>query len=452
MRYTLAVLLFVTTFAVPAGAQDRCAGAKDLVQSSLGRLPDGANEEQLRAAIDGLRRATQLCPGMGDAYYYLSLIGEQLKDPRTEGWRRQARVLGSAASQNNATLAGAGTSTEPTPAGPAPATTAAASENAVPASTTVSPYVRRKLALVVAARKFRDTQINELAYTTADGRAFAAALGAMGFDSVKTLFDEEATTYRIKTEIDRLAKEADAEDLVVIYFASHGSPDNLDTAGVNYIVTYDTEVTNLYATAYRMDELADDIGNRIKAERVVAFLDTCYSGGTFKALPTNFKASSRSVASARGLAAADLQARITGARGVVLKPSEETAPRTKRAQGVGRVIITASGQAERSWEDPSIQHGYFTFYLLEALNAPGSPSIEDVFSQVRVKVTEAVRTQQNQSQSPTIARTRDRVDLYLRDTIGAATSGPAPAARATAPRRPARPSAPQSAIPQPAGK
>jgi uncharacterized caspase-like protein len=416
VRAFLLVVAAAAGLALPgaAAAQDRCTGARDLMASSLGRVDTAATDESLRETMDALRRVTQMCPGLGDAYYYLSLIGERLKDQRTEGWRRQASLLGSEAMKSNASVsAGAG----PTAGG--------ANNGTAPAATQVSPYVRRKLALVVGVATFKDPAINQLRYTTADGRAFASALKESGFDSVTTLFDSDATTYRIKTEIDQLARAAAADDLVVIYFASHGSPDELDTAGLNYIVTYDTEVSNLYATAYRMEDLANDIGGRIKSERVIAFLDTCYSGGTFRQLPKGWEASSRSVSTIKGLTAGDLQARIKGtARSIVLK-SDEPVSTTRMAQGVGRVIITASGQSERSWEDEKIQHGYFTYYLLEAMKSSSSGSIEDMYAQVRVKVPQAVRDEQKQSQNPTIARDRPRVDIHLRDLL---QPGQAPAA------------------------
>src|SRR5262249_47877440 len=154
-------------------------------------------------------------------------------------------------------------------------------------------------------------------------------------------------------------------DLVVIYFATHGSPENLDTAGVNYIVMYDTEVNNLYPTAYRMDDLTEVIGVRLKSERVVAFLDTCYSGGTFRQLPTGWTAASRAVSSESGLATTSVEERLKrGTRMLTVEDSGTTRPSpTKIPQGVGRVVITASAQSEKSWEDARIRHGYFTYFL-----------------------------------------------------------------------------------------
>ena len=86
-----------------------------------------------------------------------------------------------------------------------------------------------------------------------------------------------------------MARHARANDLAVIYVATHGTPRALDSAGgANYLVTYDTEVVKagsldedaLYATAYPMVELASSVATRVKALRTAVILDTCYSGGS----------------------------------------------------------------------------------------------------------------------------------------------------------------------------
>jgi uncharacterized caspase-like protein len=213
-------------------------------------------------------------------------------------------------------------------------------------------------------------------------------------------------------------------DLVVIYVSSHGSPENLDTAGVNYIVTHDTEVNNLYPTAYRMDDLLDDIDLRVKSGRVIAFLDTCYSGGTFRVLPTGWHgSSSRALVAQGGADIGQLQDRLArGSRTLVLEPASAVAAAPQKVrQGVGRVIITSSSQAERSWEDDTIQHGYFTYYLLEALKRPSPVSVDDIFSTLRSKVPDAVRRDKKQSQNPAIARSRAGANLYLKDTADGAS-------------------------------
>ncbi len=283
---------------------------------------------------------------------------------------------------------------------------------------TISPFVRQKLALVVGIGAFKDSKINPLGFSANDAQTFAETLkNQCHFDYVKTLINANATRYQIQTEINNLAKMATVEDLVVIYIATHGSPESLDTAGINYIVAHDTEVDNLYPTAYKMDDLLNDIEKRIAAERVVAFIDTCYSGATFKVPPPGWNAKSRTLtASSYGLATEAIQSRLgQTSRGIKITPSAGNAS-SKTPQGIGRVIIAASRQDERSWESERLQHGYFTFYLIESLKRAGRVSIEDLFEQLSVEVPKAVMQDTKAKQTPTMVKNiNEPVKIYLKD-------------------------------------
>ena len=287
----------------------------------------------------------------------------------------------------------------------------------------ISPYVRKKLALVVGVGVFKDSRINPLRFAANDARGFAEVLkNECTFDYVQTLINESATTVEIKNEIDNLAKMAAPEDLVVVYFASHGSPEENDKAGINYIVTYDTNVDKLYATAFKMDDLLNDVKKRIPAERIVAFLDTCYSGGTFKELPPGWTSSRALVVKPFGLQSDSIEKDLRGdGRGVKVNPTTSTDSR--KPQGVGRVIIAASRQNEQSYEfaeDKRIQHGYFTYFLLDIVRQNRRISVEALYALLREKVPEAVgRDTNGKQQHPTMVRSIDGLaEIYLREDTG----------------------------------
>lgn len=281
----------------------------------------------------------------------------------------------------------------------------------------ISPYVRNKLALVVGIGTFKDPKINRLLFTTNDARGFSDTLKKQcGFSYVQVLLNENATTYNIKTEMDKLAKKAGPEDLVVIYIASHGSPEDLDVAGVNYIVTYDTEVENLYATAYKMSDLLDDVKKRISAERIVAFLDTCYSGATFKEPPKDWTGGrGLKIAPYSGLRSSSIEERLRSeGRDIKIAPAPANVGGKK--QGVGRVVIASSGQDQKAWESETIQHGYFTHFLIQALNSSKSLSIQALYEYLKKEVPQAVRRERNAEQNPTMASsTSGPIEIYLKD-------------------------------------
>jgi len=288
----------------------------------------------------------------------------------------------------------------------------------------VSPYVHRKLALVIGVGKFKDGQINPLNFTTNDAQAFAKTLQTeCKFDSVEMLLDEKATLYNIKTAMNNLAGIATAEDLVVVYIASHGSPESLDSGGINYIVTHDTEADNLYATAYQMVDLLNDIERRISAERVVAFIDTCYSGATFKERPKVW-VGSRDFGIPLGPNADAIKRRLVRAeREVRIAPAPSAARR--KLQGIGRVIVASSGQDQQAWESKRLGHGYFTYYLIDALSQQKEVSVQDLFDHLSKEVPKAVWQNINKRQNPTMVATVDSpIEIYLKYETESAPQAP----------------------------
>jgi len=280
----------------------------------------------------------------------------------------------------------------------------------------VSPYVGRRLAVVVGIGRFDDPRITPLRFTAQDARGLAATLKEVaGFDEVTLLVNQEATRYDIQTAVNGLAQRAAPEDLVVIYLASHGSPEGLDKAGVNYIVTYDTELKNLYPTAYKMEDLLADVRRRIPAERVVAFLDTCFSGGTFRELPSGWSSSGRSLVAEFGLSE-DFLGRQLKRTGRDVKLIQDAPNRKRTRQGVGRVIIASSRQSEKSWEDEAIGHGFFTYYLIDALRQKKALTVDEIYVHLSTHVPAAVRRSKGESQHPTMVKNRDgKLELYIRE-------------------------------------
>jgi uncharacterized caspase-like protein len=252
---------------------------------------------------------------------------------------------------------------------------------------------------VIGISRFTDSNIPRLKYTTADADAFAAelkdpAIGRFPAAHVHLLTDEQATTKNIKEGLNWIARHAKANDLVVIYVATHGTPRALDSAGgANYLVTYDTEIYGsgsfdedaLYATAYPMVELADSVATRMRALRTAVILDTCYSGGSVKtqsSTPLPDK-----------------------------PPSDEMLARM--SQGSGRIVLTASQANEESLESGELQHGYFTYYLLEAMKTGrGNTPLSQMYAAVAQRVAQRVAAS-GMHQHPGLSRSSQDADFAL---------------------------------------
>ncbi len=366
--------------AMPAGS---CRAGKDLVVQALERVRADSAAGELQDANELLKRAVDLCSESGEAWYYRSLVEAKLGHAPVAAYAmRQARLFPSEALQEQLNPFNLAVPKGAAPLGP----------------------VQRKWALVIGIGSFGDSSIQPLKYTKSDAELFrdvlvSPRLGGFAPEQVKLLVNGEATLRAIKEGLNWLARNANEEDLVVVYVASHGTAREVDTAGANYILTHDTETREngdvkgedaLYATALPMVELANAVATRMKARRTAVFLDTCYSGS----------ATTGSKLLAPGVASASI--------------SEKTL--RQMDQGAGRVIVAASRTDEESLESDALSHGYFTYYLVDALQKhPGMP-LSQVFATVREEVSARVAKDYRTSglqQTPVMARSADDTDFAL---------------------------------------
>ena len=389
-RWMIALCSLLGLTAVSALAQGRdCSIAQDLIVQARERSYPGASRAKLEDARQLLKSASNFCPSLGDAYYYRYLCSRQLGNQQDADYAlKKAEEWDSDALKQRID--------------PFTLSTAAASEatkfNATEVKTLAATKVREKWALVVGISKFHASQLDpkhsiDLDFSAKDARDFAALLvdknyGRFKSENVKVLTDDQATRVQIMYGLSWLAENAQKDDLVVIYVSSHGSPREADVAGVSYVITYDTDLSEagLYATSLPMVDIVSAVQNRIKAQRAAVFLDTCFSGSV--------------VAGAKAL---------TFERGGV---SNETLERFR--QGVGRVIVTASQANEISYESKNLRNGFFTYYLIEGMKlSNGRAPITQVYQHLKDRVLEAVRAEKKKSQTPAMSKSDRAVEFSL---------------------------------------
>ncbi len=231
-------------------------------------------------------------------------------------------------------------------------------------------------AVVIGVGRYENPTIPTLKYSVADAEAvYNVLITDAGFkkDNVLLLTDRterKPTLRNIKYALGTfLARTAQKEDTVIVYFAGHGAPD-VDQRGLErdglakYLIPSDADPDDLFSTALPMDDLTAIFG-RIEAERVVMFLDACYSGA------------------AGGRTFASRTTRATAVDDLFLE-------RLTRSRG--RAIITASRPSELSIELPELGHGIFTYYLTEGLkgaadlNRDGIVSLQELYEYVEQQV------------------------------------------------------------------
>lgn len=245
-------------------------------------------------------------------------------------------------------------------------------------------YVRQKYALVVGIGKFQDPHINQLKFAAKDARDFAATLtdpnvGRFKPENVKVLTDEQATTKNIRSSLYEIAAKSLVDDLVVIYFSTHGSnpKTNQTKQASGLFVTHDTEVKNaqtLFATAYGMGELVRFVQDNLRAERTVILLDSCFSGDTNRIF-------SNDPGGGKGL---EME--------VEAVTDESVAKVARVAQGRGSVVISSSTASEVSWESDEKQNSFFTLALDESMRKrKGMGTVLDMFTDIQYEIPASVR-------------------------------------------------------------
>jgi uncharacterized caspase-like protein len=221
----------------------------------------------------------------------------------------------------------------------------------------------------------------KLKYAVNDAREFHRLLverNRVPAENVVLLLDEKADLKNIRkafgTHLRSLAGE---NDLVIIFFAGHGSTErdskSPDQDGLEkYLLPHDTEPKDLYSSAIPMREIAY-IFERIRSERLIFIADACYSG-------------------ASGGRTVNVGSVRSGIHDGFLD---------RVASGKGKVILSASAANEVSVEKDELQHGVFTYYLLEGLRGfadtdnDGTITVDEAYQYVSEKVPRATGQEQH---------------------------------------------------------
>jgi hypothetical protein len=212
--------------------------------------------------------------------------------------------------------------------------------------------------------------IDNLYYCDDDARDIKSAL--LSTDNwtsanITLLTNSAATKDAIQTAIQNMATRADGDDVCLFFFSGHGGagddilPVDESDGYDEYICPYDSA---LYS--WSKDIRDDDFSNwiaELPTDKYIILLDTCYAGGQIKAkTPGTDKGIQKTL---QGFKAA---LNITPRKGDGFAADLFPAVSAKDLDDIGRgVVITSCDDDETSWEYPELQHGLFTYYLLEAM-------------------------------------------------------------------------------------
>ena len=228
----------------------------------------------------------------------------------------------------------------------------------------------KRYAVVVGISDYKDKNIPALKYADADAQSFYHFIqspvgGDFRKENILLLTNEQATLKNIKIAMTNFLEKVKDADLVALFMVCHGGPDR---SGNLYLLMHDSDLENLSATAYGMENLNTDMRQHIAAKKLIFFADVCRVNGF----------------SVGG----------TGAKG---GPNPiNVAFSSLKTDKDGWGVVTASQVGEVSAESGQWGggHGAFTHYLLEGLkrnadvagNNNGIVTLPEVFEYLGEKV------------------------------------------------------------------
>jgi len=215
-----------------------------------------------------------------------------------------------------------------------------------------------KLAVLVGINDYDGTQ-NDLRYCVNDiNDVYSALVNVYGFSSsnIMVLTDSQATYANVLAALDWLAQNAGSDSTAVFYYSGHGSRSSSDRDG-------DGEKTDECIVTRELAFLWDGIlaskFRNISSSKIWLGFDSCYSGGMADAVQDD------------GL------------------------------KGIARVNTMACKANQLSGESSTIQHGYFTYLLVDQgilggkadSNRDGKVSIEEAFNYAQANIRQYTRPQ-----------------------------------------------------------
>lgn len=198
-----------------------------------------------------------------------------------------------------------------------------------------SPFVRGR-ALLIGIDTY--SHLRHLNKSATDARDLGDFLVQHGYPNTTTLENAGATKGAINDSLDSLARQASAQDTVILFFSGHGAQYTGGFEPGEYFCPVEAHRQNPRNSAISNEELTKAL-KAIPARQLVVFLDACHSGGVGEPKDAGFGE----------------------------KSGFSDATYEELASGEGRVVIASCRPNEVSWELPGMRNSLFTHYLLQGL-------------------------------------------------------------------------------------
>jgi hypothetical protein len=221
--------------------------------------------------------------------------------------------------------------------------------------TPAAPKDLTRWLVVIGIENYRFT--DHIDYARRSAELFTAvAQRKLGIDDsrVRSMIDEEATAGAIETQIRWLTENVKNGDTIYFYYNGHGIP-NKDEDNEPYILPQDSSPKMITQKKFfRLKDFYTMLTNT-PASKVVAFVDSCFSGAT------------------------DDKTLFPGAAAARLAPKKVTFDTERMA------VLTAGTGTQFSNRYSQRKHRLFTYYLMQSL-LEGQKEIDGIYRRVSVKV------------------------------------------------------------------
>lgn len=237
-----------------------------------------------------------------------------------------------------------------------------------PSAAAQAAYAPRRVAVLVGVQSYTDPALQGLRFPEKDARDLANALGSQdigGFDEVIVVTGADATRKdALRAALRGATAHLQRDDTFLLYLSGHGTL-TVDPEGTHlWFLPSDGKLDQPERTGVSVAEL-EALVDELPARRRVLILDTCHNG----------RSGSKSSLS-NGTAA-----RIQQLRG------EPPAPRSVREVAESEARLYAAQYWQPAMEDPNLQNGVYTHFLLKGLTS--ARTLADLDKDGLVDVTEA---------------------------------------------------------------
>jgi uncharacterized caspase-like protein len=143
---------------------------------------------------------------------------------------------------------------------------------------------RQRWAVIIGVSDYQDATIGDLQYADDDAQAVydfftspQAGMGGIPESNIQLLLNEDATSRNVRSALTTFLRQSTPTDVIFLYIAAHGAPDPYRPDDL-YILTHDTEIADIAATAVSMEDVNEAIQDAYAYNKVLV-TDACHSGG-----------------------------------------------------------------------------------------------------------------------------------------------------------------------------